>query len=337
MACEETCVILRSTFLAGSAAALVTTAAPLRVRAAATPAPNTGETPYDLQTPAGIISGTLTLPTGKPAMPIVLIIADTGSVDRNGNEGQELQTNAYAWLAAVLRDRGIASVRYDKRGVGASTAAGRDESKLRFESYANDAAGWIDAIRKQRRFTKIGIAGHGEGSLVGMLAAQRTSVDALISLDGNGRPGGQVLRAQISPQLAADPNLLKISNNILTMLEKGQTTELVPPNLDPIYRPSVQPYLVSWFRYDPRTEIGKVKARTVVVQGEYDLQVPLDDAKALAAANPMAKFTLIPGMSHVLKATTSASEKAQFSTVYVDPSIPIDAAVPTSIIAALSY
>ncbi len=336
VACEETQVILRSTFLAGAAAAIVATAAPKPAAAAATPAP-TNESPIELQTPAGNLYGTLSVPAGKPAVPLVLIIGDTGAVDRNGNEGRELQTNAYAWLAAVLRDRGVASVRYDKRGVAESAAAGRDESKLRFESLANDAAGWIDAIRKQRRFTKVAIAGHGEGSLVGMLAAQRTPVDTFISLDGNGRPAAQVLRTQISPELASDPNLLKISDNILAMLEKGQTTELVPPNLDPIYRPSVQPFLVSWFRYDPRTEIAKLKTRTVVVQGSYDLQVPLADAKGLAAANPAAKFTLIDGMSHVLKATSSDSQQAQFSTVYVNPSIPIDVGVPTSIIAALSY
>jgi fermentation-respiration switch protein FrsA (DUF1100 family) len=82
----------------------------------------------------------------------------------------------------------------------------------------------------------------------------------------------------------------------------------------------VQPYLISWFRYDPAKLIADLKVPVLIVQGTTDIQVTLADAKALAAANPRAKLLLIDGMNHVLKSVASTDPAKQMAS-YSDPNL----------------
>ena len=94
-----------------------------------------------------------------------------------------------------------------------------------------------------------------------------------------------------------------------------------PGELAFIARPSLQPYLISWFKYDPVREIAGLEVPVLIVQGTTDFQVGVDDAKRLAAAKPGAKLALIDNMNHVLKrAVTPAEQQA----AYTDPSLPIE-------------
>jgi len=68
-----------------------------------------------------------------------------------------------------------------------------------------------------------------------------------------------------------------------------------------LFRPSVLPYLVSWFKYDPAAEIAKLEIPVLIIQGTTDIQTSMEDAKLLAAANPKARFVSIDGMNHILK------------------------------------
>ena len=101
------------------------------------------------------------------------------------------------FLAEGLAANGIASLRFDKRGIGTSASAGKEEAKLRFEDYVNDVTGWIDYLAKEKRFTTITVAGHSEGALIGMLACQnRPKVKGYISIAGAGRPAYEIIEAQ---------------------------------------------------------------------------------------------------------------------------------------------
>lgn len=303
--------------------------------AGASPAPSI-ESAYELAKPPGTLYGTLTLPSAVRKPPVVLIIAGSGPTDRDGNSGPTLRTDAYRLLAAALKTRGIASVRYDKRGIAASRMAGLSEADIRFETLIDDAVAWLAKLHDDARFGALAIAGHSEGSLIGMLAATRAKVAAFVSLEGAGVPAQQGLRRQLAPQLAALPSLAAASDRILDALAQGHTVADVPDTLQALYRPSVQPYLISWFRYDPRIAIAKVAARTAIVQGTFDAQIPVADARALAAAKPAATLTIVERMSHVLKDAPDATLASQINTVYVNPSLPLDPAVPAAIAAALS-
>lgn len=251
---------------------------------------------------------------------VVLIIAGSGPTDRDGNSaGLPGRNDSLKLLAQGLAQAGIASLRYDKRGVGASAAAMTTEAELRFEHYADDATAWVELLARDTRFSGLAIIGHSEGATLGLLAAQRGKAKAYVSLAGPGRPAAEALRAQLQGKLPSA--LIERNEQILQALQRGETVADVPPPLAALYRPSVQPYLISWLRVDPAHEIARLTIPVAVVQGTTDIQVAVDDAKRLAAARPGSALHLIEGMNHVLKAVPADSSRQRAS--YSDPSLPL--------------
>jgi hypothetical protein len=301
-------------------------------RPAATPAPAPSQTQppqgveesWALETPTGKLFGTLLVPKSRGPYPVVLIIAGSGPTDRNGNTPAiPGANNSYKYLAEALAARGIASLRYDKRGVGESHAALSKEEDVRFDTYIEDAALWGQKLRADRRFSKLVVAGHSEGSLIGMVAAQRLGADAYISIAGAGTPIQQTIAAQLKGRLT--PELQTKFEAIMKSLSEGKTEADVPPQLAAIFRPSVQPYLISWFKYDPTKEIAKLKVPVLIAQGTHDLQISVEDARLLAQARPSARLLLVEGMSHTLK--DAPAEAAGQTAAYTDPSLPVVAAL----------
>jgi pimeloyl-ACP methyl ester carboxylesterase len=277
------------------------------------------------------------MPSRPGRVPVLLIVPGSGPTDRNGN-GPFLQLGTYQKLAGALAAAGIASVRYDKRWAAASHAALTAESDIRLDSYVADTAAWLAQLRADNRFAHVALAGHSEGSLVGMLAVQSAPVDTYISLEGAGFPAADILRTQLKPQLQPHPELAAKAEAIITSLSAGTTVAEadVPQQLMVLFRPSVQPYLISWFKYDPRIEIAKVKGLVAIVQGTHDVQVSVEDGKALAAAQPSATFVLIDGMTHVLSDDPGTTLAEQAGGVYSDPSRPIDATLVQRLITMLA-
>jgi pimeloyl-ACP methyl ester carboxylesterase len=277
------------------------------------------ESSATITTSAGAIHGTLLLPPGCGPWPVALIIAGSGPTDRNGNSLPSLVTDAYHELADHLADRHIASLRYDKRGVGESAPSAPREMDLRFETYADDAASWVAQLKDDPRFNAVVVIGHSEGSLLGMLAIEKQPVQAFISLAGVGRPANAVLREQLAKQL--NGVLLTQANQILDSLEMGKETFDIPAQLSSLFRLSVQPYLISWFRYDASKEIAKLSLPTLLAQGTTDIQVDVADANLLAKARPDATLLLVDGMCHTLKMATS--DPASQQAAYTNPKLPL--------------
>lgn len=283
-----------------------------------------------LETPTATLYGTLERPQTRSRIPVVLIIAGSGPTDRDGNSPLlPGANNSLKLLAEALAARGIASVRFDKRGVGETgkamqLAAQKTKSILReddlsFENYIDDAVRWGKQLRTDRRFSTLTVLGHSEGSLIGMVAAQRMGADAFVSIAGAGRPVQQIILEQVKPQFS--PDLLKKTEEILEQLAVGKTVASVPSELNALFRSSIQPYMISWLRYDPAKEITKLRIPLLIVQGTTDIQATLGDAKRLADNNPAAKLLLIDGMNHVLKTVPNEREKQVSS--YSDPTLPV--------------
>lgn len=286
------------------------------------------EVPIALATAEGALAGTLLMPEGARKVPVVLLIAGSGPTDRNGNGPTAATRNdSLERLAQALAAAGVASVRYDKRGVAASAAAARSEADLRFDDYVRDAAAWVAMLAKDERFFGVTIIGHSEGSLIGMIAARESPAKAFVSLAGVVEPAGVVLRRQLAGRLP--PDLVPVHEALLQSLEAGRTVADVPPQLAALYRPSVQPYLVSWLRRDPAQEIASLTVPCLVVQGDTDLQVRVDDARALGAAQPHCKVVIVPGMNHVLKLVPA--DRARQVASYGDPSLPVAPALVEAI------
>jgi uncharacterized protein len=275
------------------------------------------EQPIILKTANGEIFGTLTMPEAKLPVPLALIIAGSGPTDRDGNN-PAMKNNSLKMLSESLAKNGIASLRYDKRGIAQSQAAGSNESDLRFEMYINDAREWAELLGKDKNFNQVVVIGHSEGSLIGMVASQNNSVSKYISIAGAGQAADQIIREQLKAQ---PPVVLEQTNPILDELVKGNTVENVPQMLMSLFRPSVQPYMISWFKYDPQIEISKLKKPTLIVQGTTDIQVSVDDARRLSTAKPDAKLVIIDGMNHIFK--NAEADRMKNIETYTNPDLPL--------------
>ncbi len=277
------------------------------------------ETEFILKTQTGDLSGTLCIPDKIKKSPIVLIIAGSGPTDRDGNSPLGVKAGTYKLLAESLARNGISSCRFDKRGIARSQSAAKSESELRFETYINDVVDFISFLRKDKRFSSIIIGGHSEGSLIGIAAANLTNVSKVISVAGAGRPIYTVLREQLQSQVPEQ--LLQESDRITDSLRAGKMVKQFNPLLLSLYRPSVQPYMISWFKYDPAAEIKKLKIPVLIIQGATDLQTTVDDAKLLSAAKPDARLLIIDKMNHILK--EADSERQKNLATYTDPNLPL--------------
>ncbi len=268
-----------------------------------------------LNTESGDIHGTLLSIQTDQKTPVVLMIAGSGPTDRDGNNPM-MKNNVFKMLAEGLYAEGIASVRYDKRGIGESQSAGLSEVDLCFENYVRDAVQWVGLLRGDARFKEVIVLGHSEGSLIGMLAAKNADADRFISVAGPGKPAADIIRAQLESQ----PDFVKDQSfPILEALEKGDTVGQVPILLNTLFRPSVQPYLISWFKYDPGVEIASLAMPVLILQGTTDIQVSVDDAKLLQQGLPSARLAVIDGMNHVLK--VSSIDRAENIRTYSDPEL----------------
>ncbi|HWY61056.1 MAG TPA: alpha/beta fold hydrolase [Rhizomicrobium sp.] len=266
----------------------------------------------------GALYGTL-LSSGT-AGPAILMIAGSGPTDRDGNSQAGLRTDSYKLLAEGLAAKGITSLRVDKRGIAQSSAAGPAEIDLRFQTYADDAKAWAAELRRRTGLSCVWLLGHSEGALVAEVAAQDArGICGLALISGAGRKASDVLRIQMGPQLP-DP-LKQQAFDTIAQLEKGQLVPNPPPELMALFRPSVQPYLISWFAIDPASLLSKVKLPVLILQGNTDIQVSVEDAKLLAAAKPDAKLVILDGVNHVLKSAPAA--RAANVATYSDPHLPL--------------
>ncbi|WP_313452235.1 serine aminopeptidase domain-containing protein [Brevundimonas sp.] len=268
------------------------------------------------------LHGTLLTPPGASA--VAVILPGSGPTDRDGNSPMGVAAGTYRLLAEGLADQGIATLRIDKRGIAASAAAGPAEADLRFDAYAADARAWAAEAAARAGKPCAWLIGHSEGALVALKAVaggddpESSKVCGLILLAGAGRPAGVVLREQ----LTALPDPLKTqAYDALTELEAGRTVAEPPAALAALFRPSVQPYLISWLPLDPAMLLAAYDGPVFIGQGTTDIQVGVIDAQALAAADPDATLKLWDGVNHVLK--TAPADRAGNLATYADPDLPL--------------
>jgi len=298
---------------------LISILLPARISAQIKAGEQFNESEVLLKTATGEISGTLTIPVKPKKSPVVIIIAGSGPTDRDGNSPLGIKTDAYKMLAENFAENGISTLRFDKRAIGKSRAAATSESDLRFETYINDAVEWINLLKKDKRFSKIIVLGHSEGSLIGIVAAEKAGISKFISLAGIGNPADTVLRRQLKGQLP--PQLMAESDAILDSLRNGKQVSKVNPVLVSLYRPSVQPYLISWIKYDPSAEIKKLKVPVLIVQGTTDIQVSVREARLLSTAKPDARLLIMENMNHILK--ESEADRQKNLETYNNPGLPL--------------
>jgi hypothetical protein len=291
---------------------------------------------YKITVPAGAdltLDGTLTLPADlKKPVPVVLLIAGSGPTDRDCNSSYGLKSNAFKMLADSLVRNSIAVARYDKRGSGTNLA---DAAKVlkseehRFSFYVSDALGFIRQLQTDKRFSKVFVAGHSEGSLVGMLAAEEAKANGFVSIAGPGRSIAEVMKEQ--GRTAGNPQDLQAEvDGALDSLRNGYTIQPKNPILKAQLPPKAQPGLISWMKYDPAVVIKEFHGPVLILQGKKDLQVSVRDAELLKAACPNASMVFFEQMNHVLKDVSGTDKTENFRT-YNNPALPLTPGLSTTI------
>lgn len=252
-----------------------------------------------LPTSWGQLAGTLQLPAGAGPWPGALLVAGAGPTDRDGNNPMlDGRIDNLKRLAQALAARGIASLRYDKRGVGASSYPGLSEQQLRFEHLVDDAVALAERLAGDDRISRIALVGHSEGALIAALAAEDAQAQALVSVAGAGSRASALLRGQLSAQLPQDLSGPALAT--LDALEAQRVVEDVPDDLFLLFRPTVQPYLMSWFRYDPPAVLAELELPVLLVHGTADVQLGVEHARSLQAGKPDARLAIVDGMDHLL-------------------------------------
>jgi pimeloyl-ACP methyl ester carboxylesterase len=265
----------------------------------------------------GAVDAVLTVPPGVERPPVALLIAGSGSTDRDGN-GPQIRPATLRKLSDQLVARNIATLRYDKRGAGGwKPEFGRPED-FRFKDYADDAVALTNYLREGGKFSRVALVGHSEGGLVAILAAQRVGIDRLVLLVTSARRQGDLLKAQLEKKLA--PDVFAPIAKAVDAIMAGQIVDPPPPGLS--IPPAMQPGIASAFVEDPIDPLKKIVTPTLIVGGGRDRQVARLDFMALSTASPAAKTLWLPDMNHVLNDVTNDADDLA---AYTQSDRPLDA------------
>ena len=255
------------------------------------------------------LGGTLTYPKGfKTGMPVVLMV--TGSGQQNRDE-ELMGHKPFLVIADYLARHGIATLRYDDRGVGKSTG---NMAMITLQSNMLDAEAGIDYLKSTKKFGKIGVLGHSEGGIISYMLAARGKADFVVSLAGPVLPGDSVLLMQnrdvlttagldkdnVEKYATALSRVFKYRMSEQKMKFSDKPESLVPMltmdiNLMPELRKNLietvkmvdSPWLVSYLKYDPATDIRKINSPVMLIIGDNDKQVN-------ATANIQAAENILP-------------------------------------------
>ncbi len=274
------------------------------------------ETEIVIPTNSVTINGTLLSPNSKEMIPLVILIPGSGPTDRDGNN-ISMKNNSLKFLAEDLAKENIAVYRYDKSVLSFTKEDQEKIDSLTFDTFIQEAQSVISYFKNTNKYSKIIVAGHSQGSLVGMIAAQNNT-DLFISLEGAGRTIDEILVEQIGVQA---PFLKEETQRVLTELKAGKIVEDFNPMLISLFNKSVQPFLISWIKYNPQNEIKKLTIPVLIINGTKDIQVGISDAELLHEASKNSNMEIIEGMNHIFKEIKGDMNENMLS--YTNPDLPI--------------
>ena len=246
---------------------------------------------------------------------VVLLIAGSGPTDRNGNTLGTAGNNSLKHLAEGLAEKNYSVFTYDKRVV--YSIKNLDEiPSFDFQHGIDDVQTIIQYLKNTLGYKNIIVAGHSEGSLVGMSASKK-DVAAFVSLAGAGNSIDVMLKEQLNKQA---PMLSNDINNILNQLKEGKIVKDINPMLQSLFAEQNQPFLIDWISRNPQTEIAKLNIPILIINGTKDLQVGEKEAELLQKANPKSSMVIIEKMNHVFKEVENDQQNMES---YNKPELPI--------------
>jgi pimeloyl-ACP methyl ester carboxylesterase len=271
---------------------------------------------------AGIaLAGTLTAPWSDEPHPVVILVSGSGAQDRD----EAIAGHRPFWiLADYLTRRGIAVLRCDDRGVGASEG---DYASATIDDLASDVRAAIGYIKTRKRFAaaRLGIVGHSQGGMVALMLAARNEADFIVTLAGPGVDGKTLLDQQRSALLKAsgapdayiddyNRTMNEVVDAVLTLENRDEqraavTEILAGTPLESAAETTIaqlaSPEIRSFMRFDPATYFPSVDVPVLALNGEKDLQVPagpnLEAIRAGLSHNPNVTVKSYPELNHLFQ------------------------------------
>ncbi len=260
------------------------------------------------------LAGTLCLPTREGRFPVVLMAHGSGPLDRDENiKGQKL--NVFNAVAHRLAASGIASVRFDKRGCGASEG---DYYTAGHHDFVDDVVCWYDALQRAEfsRPGQVFLLGHSEGCLVAAHAVlRRPDVAGVVLLCPFVEPMEEILirqARQIERESEGKKGAAALVHALVSWFVGGPVASQqslirkVKASTTPSFRIGFQRVPAKWFRelldVDAAQVFGRVACPMLLVGGEKDLQCNPADVPAIAAlAQGAVDHHVLAGLTHVLR------------------------------------
>lgn len=271
------------------------------------------------------LGATLTIPDNPlPSLPVAVMV--TGSGPQNRDE-EVFGHRPFAVIADYLARNGIASIRYDDRGVGKSKG---DVTAATTADFAEDAQAVADWTRANKDFGKVGIIGHSEGGIIAfMLGAKPKNIDFIVSVAGPAVRGDSILvfqnlnalsKAGVEDSVASvfgdalrKAFSLKIGNPDMTLSDEAlseiypswndsATTRQLAEGIRGLFRGDMTPWMQHFISYSPSAALKSLSIPAFLIYGEKDMQVPpsLNACEALRNA-PEATVKIYPKLNHLMQ------------------------------------
>ena len=239
------------------------------------------------------LAGTLTYPegwNGRKKVPVAVMVTGSGAENRD----EELYSHKpFLVIADYLARNGVATLRYDDRGVGSSTGDPNTATTL---DNMEDASAGLDYLRSRGLFSKVGLIGHSEGGEIAFMLASRSKTDFIVSLAGPGVQGDSILLLQ----------------NMNALKQAGMTMRLTKEYIRAQIKAQGNPWLDYFIDYDPVPDIQKVYCPALILNGGSDTQVePSVNIPSIEANLPKnrkgrfaSKKTMVkvyPGLNHLFQ------------------------------------
>lgn len=295
------------------------------------------------------LAGTLTRPPGDGPFPAVILITGSGAQNR---DEEIFDHRPFAVLADHLSRAGVIVLRYDDRGVGASTG---EVSGVNSADLAGDAEAWVKVLDDRADVGDIGLLGHSEGGVIApMIAARNDVVKFIITLAGPGVSGADILVEQNralmvaggAPQEMADA-AAEAARDLFDAVKEGAAEDVLrekvlalartqtggmgqPPAaaIDGQVRRLGEPWMQFFLRHDPAADLRKVKVPVLALLGGKDAQVvatqnaPAIEAALKEAGNADATVKIIPDANHMFqKARTGSVQEYGMIATTIEPEV----------------
>lgn len=235
-------------------------------------------------------AGTLVYPEGyKEGDKVPVLIMVTGSGAENRDE-EVFDHKPFLVIADYLARHGVASLRFDDRGVGKSTGSMEGATT---KDFAEDALAGIEMLRGLKQFSKVGVLGHSEGGSVAFMLGAKQKVDFIISMAGIGAKGDTALTAQANRTY----ELMGVPMQVNVAQYRAQVAQLNSP------------WLNYFLDYDPIPDIQGTRCPVLAINGDKDVQVVSSlNLKGIEMALPKNKKNLVkeyPGLNHLFQHCTT--------------------------------